>query len=69
MLKEIVTFLADLFPPKPIFKTEDIPDLTGKVIIVTGANTGTEILRLSLCRRWFCLASSWFALYQLKSLG
>lgn len=24
------------FPPKPTWTTEDVPDLTGKVIIVTG---------------------------------
>jgi hypothetical protein len=28
------------FPPKPHFTVDDIPDLSGKVIIVTGANTG-----------------------------
>lgn len=28
------------FPPKPHFAVEDIPDLTGKVTIVTGGNTG-----------------------------
>lgn len=40
MFDGILTYLADLFPPKPTFKVEDIPDLTGKVIIVTGANSG-----------------------------
>lgn len=27
-------------PPKSKFTVEDIPDLTGRVIIVTGSNTG-----------------------------
>jgi hypothetical protein len=32
--------LTQVFPPKPTFSVDDIPDLTGKVVIVTGANTG-----------------------------
>ena len=28
------------FPPKPTWGVDSIPDLSGKVIIVTGANTG-----------------------------
>ncbi|KAF4578535.1 hypothetical protein EYR36_000342 [Pleurotus pulmonarius] len=32
-------FLA-IFPGKPKFSVDEIPDLTGRVIIVTGANTG-----------------------------
>ena len=28
------------FPPKSKFSAEDIPDLSGKVIIVTGGNAG-----------------------------
>ncbi|PPQ73482.1 hypothetical protein CVT26_010184 [Gymnopilus dilepis] len=34
------TFFVETFPPASKFSTDDIPDLSGKVIIVTGANTG-----------------------------
>ena len=42
----------EAFPPKSKFSVDDIPDLAGKVIIVTGANTGMpmKILhRKNLC--------------------
>ena len=32
--------ISQVFPPKSKFNVEDIPDLSGKVMIVTGANTG-----------------------------
>jgi hypothetical protein len=31
---------TQFFPPKPDFTEKDVPDLTGKVYLVTGANTG-----------------------------
>lgn len=34
------TFLTHFFPPKPEFTEKDVPDLTGKVCVVTGSNTG-----------------------------
>ncbi|KAI0032686.1 hypothetical protein K488DRAFT_49359 [Vararia minispora EC-137] len=32
--------VAQMFPPKPTWGVENIPDLSGKVTIVTGGNTG-----------------------------
>lgn len=34
------TILAHFFPSKPEFTDKDVPDLTGKVCVVTGSNTG-----------------------------
>ena len=33
-------FFTQAFPPPSLFAVDDIPDLSGKVMIVTGANTG-----------------------------
>ncbi|KAJ7288234.1 NAD(P)-binding protein [Mycena rebaudengoi] len=32
--------ISQSFPPKPTFAVTDIPDLTGKVVVVTGGNSG-----------------------------
>ncbi|KAH6912847.1 hypothetical protein BKA70DRAFT_1265218 [Coprinopsis sp. MPI-PUGE-AT-0042] len=35
-----LSFFTEMFPPASKFSVEDIPDLSGKVMIVTGANAG-----------------------------
>ncbi|KAI0029800.1 NAD(P)-binding protein [Vararia minispora EC-137] len=36
----LLSVVAQMFPPKPMWGVNDIPNLSGKVIIVTGGNTG-----------------------------
>jgi retinol dehydrogenase 12 len=36
----LASFWTQFFPPKPAFTDKDVPDLKGKVYIVTGSNTG-----------------------------
>ena len=42
MLNKILFAFRMIFPGKPHFTADDIPDLSGKVVIVTGANTGED---------------------------
>ncbi|KAI0058522.1 NAD-P-binding protein [Artomyces pyxidatus] len=39
-MSNILSVAAQSFPPKPKWGVDDIPDLTGKVTIVTGGNVG-----------------------------
>ncbi len=36
----MVSLFSALFPPAPSFKEKDLPDLTGKVFVITGAASG-----------------------------
>ncbi|GLB38370.1 putative NAD-P-binding protein [Lyophyllum shimeji] len=39
-MRTLSSLLNQALPPKPKFSVDDIPDLTGKVVIVTGGNAG-----------------------------
>ncbi|EEB97179.1 hypothetical protein MPER_03553 [Moniliophthora perniciosa FA553] len=36
----VISGISQSWPSPPTFSVEDIPDQTGKVILITGANTG-----------------------------
>ena len=39
----VLAIIRENHPPKPTFKVDDVPDLEGKVIIITGANAGEKL--------------------------
>jgi retinol dehydrogenase-12 len=47
------SMLSESFPPKPKYAVTDIPDLSGKVMIVTGANTGLGKETAKVCTTSF----------------
>jgi hypothetical protein len=39
-LEGVFRLVGEIFPGKPAWNVNDMPDLTGKIIIVTGSNAG-----------------------------
>ena len=39
----VLAVIRENLPPKSTFKVDDVPDLEGKVIIITGANAGEKL--------------------------
>ncbi|KAJ3981544.1 NAD(P)-binding protein [Lentinula detonsa] len=61
-MASVGTILAQLFPPEPKWSVDSIPDLTGKVAIVTGGNVGLgkatcKQLLLKGCTVWLASRS------------
>lgn len=53
------SLISQTFPPKPRWGVDDIPDLAGRVMIVTGgyAGVGKETVKVRLCG-YQCFRSS-----------
>ncbi|KAI1376884.1 short-chain dehydrogenase [Hypoxylon crocopeplum] len=58
-MPSLISTLRQLIPGKPTYTEKDIPDLSGKVYLVTGANTGVgkEVARILFSKN----ASVWVA--------
>jgi hypothetical protein len=49
-LEGIFKVIGELFPGKPTWNVNDMPDLTGKIIIVTGSNVGAQNIYLHILK-------------------
>ena len=47
----MTSFWSQYFPPEPEWSIDDVPDQSGKVVLITGGNTGlgTSAVHPTLC--------------------
>jgi retinol dehydrogenase-12 len=48
-MPNIISVISQTFPGQPTWKAKDMPDLSGKVCLVTGGNAGVGYETVKVC--------------------